>query len=83
MTGSVIRFAFAARKPVDWSSLGFVGSVNEDMGAFGCIVVVLKGAVINSVEDYGGWLHPLGPARWIRAATKRWDDFLPTTATSA
>ena len=77
ITSWVYPDEFYARLPLHWPSLGFVCSVNEDMGAFGGIVMVLNGEVTNLVEDYGerGYTRR-AHARRIRAAMKRWGDFL-------
>ena len=47
------------------------------MGNFGGIVMVLNGEVTNLVEDYSEGGYSRGAhARRIRAAMKRWGDFL-------
>ena len=43
---------FYARLAEHWPTLTFVCSVNEEMGAFGGVVVVMNGEITNLVEDY-------------------------------
>ena len=68
---------FYARLALYWPSLGFLCSVNEDMGAFGGIVMVLNGEVTNLVEDYGerGYTRRVHLRR-VRGALERWGKFL-------
>ena len=43
---------FYARLTKHWPSLSFICSVNEDMGQFGGVLMVLDGEVVNLVRDY-------------------------------
>lgn len=46
---------FYARLAKHWPSLGFICSVNGEMGDFGGIVRALGGEAVNMVRDYGDW----------------------------
>lgn len=67
---------FYARLPRHWPALAFGCSVNEDMGQFGGILLVLNGEVINLVRDYNTDYSLRSHRREIRAAQKRWSLFL-------
>ena len=56
-----------------WPELSFACSVNEDMGTFGGIVMVLDGEVTNLVRDYGTRKYKRRRhAPHVRASLKRW-----------
>lgn len=68
---------FYARLATHWPTLGFICSVNEEMGAFGGVVMGLDGEVVNVVEDYTAAGYRRGAqARRIRPVLKRWGDFI-------
>jgi hypothetical protein len=67
---------FYARLPKYWPSLSFVCAVNEDMGQFGGIIMVLDGEVINLVRDYDASYSKRAHSQVIRAVLKRWGLFL-------
>jgi hypothetical protein len=67
---------FYARLPYHWPKLAFVCSINEDMGQFGGILLVLNGEVINLVRDYDLDYSLSTHRREIRKMLKRWGQFL-------
>ena len=70
---------FYARLATHWPALSFICSINEEMGAFGGIVTVMNGEVVNLVEDYDAADYSRRTqARGIRAALKRWDTLVLT-----
>ena len=67
---------FYMRLAKHWPTLGFVCSVNEDIGQFGGIIMVRHGEVLNLVRDYSVDYNRRTHAREIRALLKRWNEFL-------
>lgn len=68
---------FYARLAEHWPTLSFVCSVNEEMGSFGGVVVVMNGEVTNLVEHYGAeGYNRRRQARRIGAALKGWGELL-------
>jgi hypothetical protein len=77
ITSSDYPAEFYARLAVHWPTLAFVCSVNEEMGSFGGIVMVLDGEVTNLVEDYGdAGYSRRKQGRRIRSALDTWSEFL-------
>lgn len=73
VTAWVYPEKFYTRLAKHWPELSFICSVNEQMGSFGGIVMVLDGKVTDLVRDYRvrGYSRA-AHARQVRAAIKRW-----------
>jgi hypothetical protein len=68
---------FYARLAVHWPTLAFCCTVNEEMGSFGGLLVVLNGEVTDLVEDYGTAEYSRrAHKRRIRKALDGWGAFL-------
>jgi hypothetical protein len=67
---------FYTRLPYHWPELAFACSINEDMGQFGGILVVLNGEVINLVRDYNLDYSRRSHGREVREVLRRWSLFL-------
>jgi hypothetical protein len=67
---------FYARLPKGWPGLTFACAVNEDMGQFGGVIVVIDGEVHNLVRDYDSDYDRPGHRREVRAVLKRYFAFL-------
>jgi hypothetical protein len=63
--------AFYARLPQRWPNLMFFGSVKEDMGLCGGVIVVMNGEVHNVVRDYDAAYNPRQHRRDVLAILKR------------
>src|SRR5215208_6868191 len=58
---------FYNRLPEQWPELSFAASVNEEMGAFGGVIVIVDGEVINEVRDYEQGYDRRSHTRSVRA----------------
>ena len=67
---------FYNRLPAHWPELSFAASVNEEMGAFGGVIVIVDGEVIDAVRDYEQGYDRRSHVRAVRAALKRWNGLL-------
>jgi hypothetical protein len=67
---------FYARLARQWPELVFVCAVNEDMGQFGGVIMMLNGEHVDLVRDYDADYRPRAHAREVRALLKRWYWFL-------
>jgi hypothetical protein len=67
---------FYPRLARHWPTLSFICSVNDEMGAFGGILMVREGRCVNLVKDYEGIYNRRAHAREIRAMLKEWNAFL-------
>ena len=68
---------FYARLAEGWPALNFVCSVNEEMGSFGGVVMVLNGEVTNLVQDYDevGYSRRTHSRR-VKKLLDTWGEFL-------
>jgi hypothetical protein len=70
---------FYARLTAHWPALAFCCTVNEEMGSFGGLLMVLNGEVTSLVEDYGAEGYSRrAQSRRIRKALDGWGAFLIT-----
>jgi hypothetical protein len=67
---------FYNQLPKHWPALCFAASVNEEMGAFGGVIVIVDGEVNNAVRDYETRYDRRAHARDVRASLRRWGAFL-------
>ena len=72
---------FYARLAKHWPALGFVCSVNGEMGDFGGVLMALDGEVVNLVRDYDVDYNRRTHGREIHALLKRWGTFLTADRT--
>lgn len=67
---------FYARLALHWPALSFCCTVNEEMGSFGGLLLVLDGQLTDLVEDYGAEYSRRAHGRRIRKALDGWGAFL-------
>ena len=75
-TRNVLPETFYQALPKRWPELSFAAGVNEEMGNFGGVVIVLGGKVTNLVLDYGPDYDRRSHAREVRRIMKAWGDWL-------
>jgi hypothetical protein len=67
---------FYARLAIHWPALGFVCSVNGEMGDFGGIIVTLEGETRDLVRTYDVDYNQIVHSRQIARVLSQWSEFL-------